>query len=273
MESPHHTRARKRASLHTTHPTGRHLAGNPRLDTDGASLVITGGATGVTTVNGSGVTIANGSTAAGGLTPLATPGLYSYAHSFRAVQGVSFKLLAQGVLAGAAYSLPAAGVVPGSVDYASVAAATLYVDASDPLAPRPAIAAAGPVAAQAWHVAHVPVNRTAAGLGGFVAEPGLNATLRVTPLAANGTALTNRTAEFRGFWSWTAGDYSVPFKLSSPGLAVNTSFVCTLTLAHPAGPSVSGGGLAASSNQCCSLCTCRMQHPAYLGNGGLFLSR
>lgn len=200
--------------------------GNARPNTEGAELRVVGGVTGVASA------------------PLApapgAPGVFTYTHPLVAVQATTFTLLAWGAPVGASFALAEAGAAPNAVNFtASLAAATVYIDATDPAQPRPPIATGGaPLAAEAWHTARVPALRVNVSAGRFIGDPRLNATLRVTPLAPNGTREEARTATFASFWSWTGGDYAIPFKLSAPGLRVNTTFAARLTLSHPAGPSV-----------------------------------
>jgi len=223
--------------------------GNARPDADGAALLITGGVTRVTSLYPSNLTVTT------------TPGVYTYSHTFAAIQNVSFALYAHGILAGAQYALPAAGATAAAVNFtSSLASATVFVDGYDPFLPRPPLIAAGQLAAEAWHVVHLPILRTAlAWAGRYVADPLLTVTLRVTPLSVNGSREENRTRAFAGFWSWSAGDYSVPFKLPLAEVKrINGSFATTLTLAHLSGAQVRGArgwllvGRGRVETSCCS---------------------
>lgn len=205
--------------------------GNPRPNMDGVRVTVNGTATGAGPLSFSRFNVS-------------APGVFTTTFPFDALESVTFSLAVGNTSVGAAARFNASSVLPSALDLtASVANATLYVDASDPSAPRPPIAAAGVVPSEAWHTAHVPVVRALVlgWAGPFVADPGLNATLRVTPVFPNGTRDLRGARTFGGFWSWSGGDYAVPFKLPHPDTTlINASFVVMLTLSHPAGPAVRG---------------------------------
>ena len=201
--------------------------GNPRPDTLGAALTVTGAVTGAAVVPAASLTPVNG-----------TPGAFAYAHMFGAPQNVSFALTASGAPAvGSPYAMRAAGVIPSAINYtASIAATTLAVDGASPLLARPAAVGYGAVAAEAWHTLHVPAVRAISpALGGFVADPGLITALRVVPLHPNGTRDDAHAAAFNGSWSWTGGAYAIAFKLRAVEMRVNTTYLVSLSLAHPSG--------------------------------------
>lgn len=175
----------------------------------------------------------------------AAPGNWSYTTTLDAIQKIAFYLRISGAAVGTVFQPPtAAAVAERSVDFAgSVRAAALQADGSPPSAPRPLLSAASPIAANAWHVVHVPPLRLPASLGPFVADPGLTATIKIQALnATTGAPDPNRAPLlFTGHWSWTNGTYVVPLKLAADAANANTTFAATVSLVHPSGVSVSGG--------------------------------
>lgn len=204
---------------------------NPINDTSSVLLAIVGRVTGTQNVGND------------SFIPTMSMGSFTYRYTFGAIQNITFTLYFYGGLAAGPLGYMVRGVDPGAVRYdLSVANATAQLDGSLPSAPRPRLPSVGPIPANAWHVAHVPVVRAAAALGPFVGDPWLNASLTIFTMNATGAVNLTSSRAFIGFWSWSNGTYVVPFKLTADPAVANNTFAATLRLAHPSGVGVSGAG-------------------------------